>query len=68
MGTRWVRRKGDALAEWHMIPRGARAPSGVVIAACGLALGDDEANLERRDEALPGGRCGVCQGIVLRWG
>ena len=30
-----------------MIPRGARAPSGVVLAACGLSLGDDEANLER---------------------
>ena len=68
MATRWVRRRGDALGDWHMLPAGAKSPRGVVLAACGTSLGDDEGKLEDHDGSLVGGRCAACQGIVLRWG
>lgn len=68
MANRWVRRRGEAIAEWHTIPPGAKSPRGVVLAACGTSLGDDADNLEHHDETLLGGRCAACQGIVLRCG
>ena len=64
MGPTEGRRTGD----WHMLPAGAKSPRGVVLAACGTSLGDDEAKLEAHDGSLLGDRCAVCQGIVLRWG
>ncbi len=40
---------------------------GVVVAGCGLSLGDDEAHLELDpDETTIGHRCAACQGMALR--
>jgi hypothetical protein len=47
MANLWVRRRGDALAQWHMVPRGAKSPRGVLLAGCGLSLADDADKLER---------------------
>jgi hypothetical protein len=66
--ARWVRQRGDALAQWHLLPQRWQTPRGMVLARCGLSLGTDPAELERDDqETSIGNRCVACQGIVLRW-
>ncbi len=66
--SQWARRRGDLLAEWHLLGDPRQTNAGRVIAACGTNLGDDWSKLERDDdETIVGNRCAACQGISLRW-
>ncbi len=66
--NRWARTRGDLLAEWHLLGEPRQNIRGIVVAACGLSLGDDWTKLERMEgESVVGNRCAACQGIALRW-
>ena len=67
--NQWARQRGDFLAEWHLLGEPRQTLAGLIVAACGLSLGEDWSNLERDDdETIVGNRCAACQGIVLRFG
>jgi hypothetical protein len=58
--TQWARRKGDFLAQWHLLGEPRRNSRGIVVAACGSSLGDGS-DLERDDdESTVGNRCPAC--------
>jgi hypothetical protein len=62
--TRWARRRGDVLAQWHLLePQPWAADQGVFLAACGQSLGDQRHRLERLDGPAIDGRCPACQAI-----
>lgn len=64
----WARQRDEVLAEWHLLGEPRQNSRGLVVAACGLSLGDDWSKLERDDdETIVGGRCAACQGVASRW-
>jgi hypothetical protein len=66
--TQWARQRGDFIAEWHLLGEPRQTGAGVIVAACGLSLGEEWSRLERiEDECVVGNRCAACQGIALRW-
>lgn len=66
--TRWARRHGQVFAQWHLLGAASAGAvnRGLLMAACGENLGDEESMLERvEDESVVGNRCPACQGIAL---
>jgi hypothetical protein len=64
----WARRYGQLFAQWHLLGAATTGAvnRGILTAACGENLGDDEAMLERvEDTSVVGNRCAACQGIAL---
>jgi hypothetical protein len=64
----WARRHGQLFAQWHLMGAASTGAvnRGILTAACGENLGDEEAMLERvEDESVVGNRCPACQGIAL---
>ncbi len=64
----WARRYGQLFAQWHLLgaPSTGAINRGILTAACGENLGDDEAMLERvGNDSIVDDRCPACEAIGL---
>ncbi len=64
----WARRHGQLFAQWQLLgaPSTGAVNRGILTAAGGENLGDEESMLERvEDDSVIGNRCPACQGIAL---
>jgi hypothetical protein len=63
----WARRYGQLFAQWHLLGTASTGAinRGILTAACGENLGDEEAMLERvHVDAVVENRCPVCRAIA----
>jgi hypothetical protein len=66
--SQWARERYNFAAEWHLLGRPCQMGAGVIVAACGLSLGEDPSKLDRiEDESVIGNRCAACQGSCSAW-